>query len=235
MEIKPYGDFAMLVNFEQVIDKEVNQQVLALDEFIQNGNDGSIRCTIPAYCSLVIVFDPKRTSYHDLRILILKYEGSKTTKTPKPSRRLLIPVCYHEDFGLDLIELSASLKLKANQLIDQHCAKVYQVYMLGFLPGFAYMGKLDAALHCSRKAEPRKQVPAKSVGLAGAQTGIYPSHAPGGWQIVGRTPVPPFDYTKSQPFLFKPGDLVKFEAISKEQYHEIEAQVAHNQFKLQEF
>ena len=235
MEIKPYGDFALLVNFQQAIDPEINQQVLALDDFLQNANDGSIQSTIPAYCSLVVVFDPKRTSYHDLRLLIQTFGQSKPEKPLKKGRRMLIPVCYHKDFGLDLTELSDQLQLAIDQIINMHCTDVYQVYMLGFLPGFAYMGKLTPELHCGRKKEPRKVVPAQSVGLAGAQTGIYPMDAPGGWQIVGRTPIAPFNHSKTQPFLYKPGDLVKFQAVSREQYHHIENEVALNQYNLQEF
>ena len=122
-----------------------------------------------------------------------------------------------------------------DEVIVKHSATTFQVYMLGFLPGFAYMGKVDEALNCKRKKQPRKAVPARSVGLAGAQTGIYPQAAPGGWQIIGRTPLKPFDNNRNEPFLFRPGDRVKFDPISRDQFFEIEQLVDRGQYSLKYF
>lgn len=235
MEIKPYGDDALLVNFDQTIDPEVNRSVLQLDRLMHSQSTQKVRYTIPAYCSLVVVFDPRHTSFRDLRNLI-RNQASLSANTPEVAhRRLLIPVCYHPDYGLDLINLSEQLQIDPDLLIQQHCDQVYQVYMLGFLPGFVYMGKLPSRLFCARKQKPRKVVPAQSVGLAGAQTGIYPQEAPGGWQIIGKTPVPTFTPQQREPFLFQAGDLVKFKPITQEQFLEVEAQIANRQFQLETF
>ncbi|MCL4124596.1 UNVERIFIED_CONTAM: hypothetical protein GTU68_025850 [Idotea baltica] len=136
-------------------------------------------------------------------------------------RTLNIPVCYDRQFGLDLDHLAKTRGLSHSDIIRLHTGREYQVFMLGFLPGFVYLGNSHDSLVFGRRPEPRLRVPASSVGLAGNQTGIYPSEAPGGWQIIGRTPIPIFLPTNDQPFLFNPGDRVRFYDISHSEYLQI--------------
>ena len=133
-----------------------------------------------------------------------------------------IPVCYELPYALDLQALSEEKGMATKKIIDLHTSQTYKVYMLGFMPGFTFMGKIVPALACKRKLNPRLQVPASSVGIAGFQTGIYPTTSPGGWQILGRTPLKIFNPQKENPFLFQAGDEVTFYSITKETFLSIE-------------
>ena len=160
---------------------------------------------------------------------------SESTDLELNSRFIEIPVCYETPYALDMGEVKEKTGLNAQEIIDTHCQETYKVYMLGFVAGFAYLGSLPKQLFCPRKTEPRKEVLAGSVGLAGLQTGIYPANAPGGWQIIGRTPVPTFNPKADNPTLFKAGDSVKFKSISSAEFEEIEKQVSSNIFNLEEY
>lgn len=211
-----YGDQAILINFEQKIDPQINAAVHALHSKIKAASWNEITFCIPAYCSLTVGYHPKLTTYLDiLKKIKTIVDQSTVIKEKQPASILKIPVCYEEEFAPDLHEVALSKGLVVSELIAMHTSTTYDVYMLGFLPGFVYMGKLPAALEVQRKANPRLRVPAGSVGLAGFQTGIYPSEAPGGWQIIGQTPLTIFDPNSAEPFLFKAGDKVQFEAIDK--------------------
>lgn len=222
MHFQPYGDRALLINFEQKIDPEINAAVIDLERAVTAGHIPGITFCIPAYCSLTVGYDPGVLSFEELcqKIRDLNIEGQK--KELKPPRSLHIPVCYEEPYALDFAEVCQQTGLSREEVIDLHTRTHFRVYMLGFLPGFAYMGRLPEALFCPRKTTPRLRVPAQSVGLAGFQTGIYPSEAPGGWQIIGRTPLKVFDGAQEDPFLFRPGDEVVFEAISAAEFERIE-------------
>ena len=135
-----------------------------------------------------------------------------------PSRKIKIPVCYAEKYALDINEISKEKKLPVDEIIRLHTAKKYRVYMIGFLPGFAYMGEVDEQIAIPRKAQPRTKVEAGSVGIAGMQTGIYPLNSPGGWQIIGKTPVKLFNKEKDDPVLLQPGDEIEFYSITKDEF-----------------
>jgi len=150
----------------------------------------------------------------------------ENTHHNKGARLLKIPVCYEAPYALDLIELSEAKGISKAEIIKLHTNQTYKVYMLGFLPGFVFMGKVVPELACNRKVTPRLRVPASSVGIAGFQTGIYPMISPGGWQILGRTPLKIFDPQKENPFLFQAGDEVNFYAITAEEYGKIENEKA---------
>ena len=223
IDIHPYGDSALLVNFEQRIAPEINARVLDLDEAIDSAGLPGIAFRIPAYCSLTVGYDPMVVPFETLREQIAALARSVATAgEQRPSRKLKIPACYEEPYALDIEDVSRQTGLSRQEIIDLHTGTKFRVYMLGFLPGFAYMGRLQEVLACSRKATPRVRVPAQSVGLAGFQTGIYPSEAPGGWQIIGRTPLRVFDGAKEDPFFFRPGDEVAFEAISAKEFEGME-------------
>ena len=222
MTIHPYGDRAVLINFEQIIDPKINAKVIAIHQKIKASDLAGITFSIPAYCSLTIGFDPQIISYDQLCKHIAVFSNSHSeTELEKGKTLHKIPVCYEAEFALDMEDVVSITALTRQEIIDLHTQNTYQVFMIGFLPGFGYMGRLSEKLYCRRKAVPRKKVPALSVGLAGFQTGIYPSEAPGGWQIIGRTPIKIFDPKLQQPFLFKPGDRVEFYPISKPTYFQI--------------
>jgi inhibitor of KinA len=227
-EILPFGDNALLVNFDQIISEEVNAEVHWLNhKLLAKQSELGIKYTIPAYSSLTVVFHPIIASFQKLSQQISEVWKSKQnqiSESEKP-RLLNIPVCYDNEFGLDIKEVSKQTGLQANEIKAYHFGKRYKVFMLGFTPGFAFMGVLDEILICHRKANPRLKVPLGSVGLAGSQTGIYPSATPGGWQIIGRTPLPLINSNKKNPFLFSPGDQVSFYEISKSEFEGFNPQV----------
>lgn len=229
MKILAFGDSALLVNFEQKIDEAIHQKVMALAAALKAVPEATY--LIPAYCSLTVGFDSTLTSFPEMRELIEKLATIKTTEARSKSSIIEIPVCYDAEFALDLEEVMQQTGLSTTEIIELHTSTVFKVYMLGFVAGFAYMGSLPEALKVARKKQPRKLVNEGAVGLAGIQTGIYPTDAPGGWQIIGQCPIKMFDPTRAQPSLLQPGDLVQFKAIDAEAF-EVLKQSSFNQAEL---
>lgn len=222
MDFYPLGDKALLINFKQEIDINVHHDIEKLTRYLKDRNIEGIQYFIPAYCSLTIGYEADKWNYEDLVERIKRFaEKSTNSHVPGNRRTWIIPVCYDDEFALDLADLALEKQTNKNKIIEWHLSKTYRVYMLGFLPGFVYLGDLPHDLFCKRKREPRSKVPAHSVAIAGAQTGIYPSSAPGGWQIIGRTPVPTFYPMDDEPFLLQMGDLVRFEQINKDEFSQI--------------
>ena len=220
-EIIPFGDSALLINFDQIISEIVNEKVHLLNQILlEHQKNIGISYTIPAYCSLTVVFQTSETSFEILSNKIKEIWANDQTKTlvSQTARLLPIPICCDDEFSLDMDEVSKQTGLARDGIKTHFMNKPYRVFMLGFTPGFPYMGLLDKSLLCRRKTNPRLKVPAGSVGLAGKQTGIYPSASPGGWQIIGRTPIPLVDIKNEDPFLFSPGDQVKFYEISRREF-----------------
>lgn len=215
IEIREFGDGALLINFEQKIDTQIHQLVKSYFHLINDLPE--VKYLIPAYCSITVVFDTQETIYEKLKTKIENLEV-KPDKMNIHSQLIEIPVCYEEKYAPDLKSLSEDLKLSPEAIVSQHTSVIYDVYMMGFLPGFPYLGKLPETLECKRKSTPRKQVKAGSVGIAGNQTGIYPSDAPGGWQLIGQTPLNIFSPHKEDAFLIKMGDRIKFKSISVEEF-----------------
>jgi len=230
MRIMPFGDSALLVNFEQRIDLKVNLKVNALYKFIKKVNLKEVTYLIPAYCSLTIGFDFNKINHQVLEVKLRELTNQLDNQEEKEQRELCIPVCYDDEYGLDLSELVELSGLTKRQIVECHVASIYNVYMIGFIPGFPYMGVLPTELNFKRKSEPRLRVPKGSVGITGSQTGIYPMDVPGGWQILGKTPLNIFDGSKSDPFIFQSGDKVKFEEIDKETFCKIEEEIKAGSF-----
>ena len=208
------GDSALIVEFEERIDVGINDAAVALATSLRNAELPGVRDVVPTFRSVAIYFDPLRTDVARLSQLIdasalVTPTGQSVTGTVR------IPVCYGGEFGPDLGEVAAFAGVNEQAVVDIHVSHPYRVFMLGFLPGFAYMGLVDRRIAVPRRATPRLRVPAGSVGIAGAQTGVYPSESPGGWQLIGRTPYKPFDPGRSKPFGLAPGDSVHFYSISE--------------------
>jgi len=206
----PAGDSAILIQFGEKIDVQINQKVHALAAFLQNNLIQGIGETIPGYCTLLVHFDLRYASYLEI-LNFLRQQATQENLFPKPDpRRIEIPVVYGGLYGPDLDFVAQHNHLTPEEVIRIHCNSIYLVYMVGFTPGFAYLGGLDESIATPRVENPRKHVPAGSVGIAGMQTGIYPIDSPGGWQLIGHTTKKLFDPHQNPPCLLAPGDEVVF-------------------------
>lgn len=231
MQIKPYGDQALIVEFENKIDVAISNQVITMYHALK-GIKG-IKYLIPAYHTLTIGLNRDKTETNFIYKEIERFKQSNQSQKNELSETLTIPVCYEPPFDLDTKEVEQITGLTKKEIVSIHIRQSYQVFMLGFLAGFAYMGEVDQRLHCPRKMNPRKEVPMGAVGIAGAQTGIYPIQAPGGWQIIGRTPLPLFDPSSAQPARLKPGLKVRFRAISLDEFKLIELKLSEDLYRLE--
>ena len=206
------GDRALVVEFGDRVDRGLSERVLRLDAIICSNPPVGIVETVPTFRSLAIYYDPLLTSRGELQsaIVPLLDLGDK----PRAGARLwLVPVCYEGEFAPDLAEVARLTGLAPNDVVALHSGTRFHVYMLGFLPGFPYMGDLPAQLALPRRADPRLRVPAGSISIATLLTAIYPYESPGGWHLIGATPIRMFDPERSKPALFAPGDAVRFHPI----------------------
>ena len=211
---KPLGDTAILIQLGDAINPALNQRVHALSALLQS--IPAVIETVPAYCTILVHYDPLAATYNQIKNLIEEKISLLDESPHRPSRCLEIPVLYGNATGPDLEPAAVTLALSPSELIRLHSEREYTVYMMGFTPGFPYMGILDERLTLPRLSTPRTRVPAGSVAIAGSQTGIYPIDSPGGWHILGWTPLKLFDLLSENPFLFAPGDTVKFVPIKKD-------------------
>ncbi|SMC25291.1 sensor histidine kinase inhibitor, KipI family [Desulfacinum hydrothermale DSM 13146] len=213
------GDMGLLVELGNAVDPSLNRRVHALGKRLRGSAPG-ILSLVPTYRSLFIHYDPTCCSYERIIGLVQENLASLSNDTGG-SRVVKVPVCYGGHYGPDLAQVAAIHGLTEHEVIEKHAGRRYHVYMVGFTPGFPYMGGLNPELHTPRRKQPRTRVPAGSVGIAEEQTGIYPIESPGGWQIIGRTPLRLFDVNRVPPFLVEAGDTVVFEPITKEQFERL--------------
>jgi len=210
------------VYFGQQITQEAHQHVMRLLRLLESEPVEGILNLHPAYCSLLVKFDAMKLSHDDLEAILRPcLERLEDVRLPE-SRQAEIPVCYGGEYGPDLNEVAAMCGLTTPQVIELHSSARYEVYFLGFAPGFAYLGELPEALLTPRLATPRRKVPAGSVGIAGSQTGIYPFATPGGWRLLGRTPLKMFRADRGTMSLLSIGDRVRFAPITPEQFAALE-------------
>ena len=196
---------------------KVNEEVLALAHHMQGDSSGRILNLHPAYTTLLIRFDPFVTTHVEMEDLVRgRLQGKVENRIER--KQVLVPVCYGGAFGPDLEEVARLTNLTPAQVIDIHCSVQYRVYFLGFTPGFPYLGGMDPRIGVPRLDAPRKAVDAGSVGIADEQTGIYPSASPGGWRLIGRTPLKLFRPDQPEPSLILPGDHLRFRPITVDEY-----------------
>ena len=214
------GDRGLLLEFGDEISPEVNEKVRRMALAIQEeGTEGIIE-TVPTYRSLLIIYNPLILSIEELKDRLGEIEEG-LQKTPFPEPKLTrIPVIYGGPYGPDLDDVARYHRITPEEVSRLHCSKPYLIYMIGFMPGFPYMGELPEELVTPRLKTPRLSVPAGSVAIAQRQTGIYSMESPGGWQILGRTPVRLFDPEKEPPTLLQMGDRVQFFQISEKEFEE---------------
>lgn len=207
------GDASLVVEFEQRIDPAVNARALAVGAAIRAARHPGVLDVVEGYCSLTVAFDPLRTAVEPL-IADLEAAAAREPQAEPPAREVTLPVCYGGAYGPDLGAVANFAGCSEAEVVSLHTGAAYRVYMLGFLPGFAYLGSVDPRIRAPRLRRPRQRVPAGAVGIAGSQTGVYPLESPGGWNLVGRCPRRLFDPGADNPFLLEPGCTVRFEAIT---------------------
>ena len=218
---EPASDQSLLIYFGEKITLKANEQVRKLFCLLEAEPVAGIRNLHPAYCSLLVKFDALKWRHEKLEKELRKYLGRlDRVKLPEP-RDVGIPVCYGGEFGHDLDDVAALHKITPEEVIRLHSSGTYRVYFLGFAPGFAYLGELPEELVTPRLATPRKKVPVGSVGIAGNQTGVYPFETPGGWRLLGRTPLAMFRTDRDGLSLVSIGHRVRFVAISRERFAEL--------------
>jgi inhibitor of KinA len=227
--ITPLGDNAVMIEWEQRIDPNIHEQVMKAFHYLQSLKLSYITDLIPAYASLAVLYDAagiRQKIKRPARAWISAFITRTLQQTPDTvataSRSLQIPVCYHPSLAPDLSAMAQQKGISETDLITLHTAQTYTVYMLGFLPGFPYMGKVDDQLASPRLKQPRTQVAAGSVGIAGEQTGIYPLSSPGGWNIIGQTPIRLFDPAAKDPCYCRPGDQVQFVPVTLETFYQMQ-------------
>jgi inhibitor of KinA len=218
----PSGDAALTVELGEAVDRRVSARVIRLHQHLRAQPLPGVLEALPAFRSLMVRFDPRRTDPGALEEALAAMIGD-ISDAPLPSRQWTLPVCYAPEFGFDLAEVADHCAMTPGQVIEQHASTVFYVYMLGFLPGHPYMGDLPESLHLPRRKEPRIRVPQGSLAIATSFTAIYPFDCPGGWNVIGRTPVRLFDAAASEPALLAPGDEVRFEPVPLETFEALAA------------
>ena len=225
------GDSSVLVEFGKEISPEINARIATMVKLVKVQQIEGIVDMIPSFCALLINYDSRVITYDKLKKRLADVLKIDAKAENVASQVFEIPVCYGGQYGPDMTNLKEHAGLSEEEIIAIHSGSDYLIYMLGFLPGFPYLGGLDERIHIPRLASPRIKIPAGSVGIGGAQTGIYPLDSPGGWQLLGQTPVKTYDPERETPILFEAGDYIRFVPVSEVEYLEIEKQVNANEYQ----
>ena len=216
VKISTAGDSALLIEFGQEISPEINARITAFVHLLKAQHIEGVQDMIPAFTSLLINYDPRMVNYKTLTKRLQKLLKLDVNEEASASRVFEIPVCYGGEYGPDIENIAKNAGLTEEEVIKIHSSKDYLIYMLGFLPGFSYLGGLDERIH---------------VGIGGSQTGIYPLDSPGGWQLLGLTPVKTYDPERENPILFEAGDYIRFVPVSEEEYLKIKEQVENGTYE----
>jgi len=229
----PSGDSAFIIKVDNEISPEINQTIRKLLVRIEQERIEGVVDFIPSYNELLVCYDPLIIGYRKLldRLRLIDREID-SVKLPESSV-IQIPVYYGDDFGPDLNEVADFNSLSIDEVIGIHSSTNYLVYMLGFTPGFCYLGGMDARIATPRKHSPRIKIPAGAVGIADKQTGIYPIESPGGWQLIGQTPLKLFDPERKPEFLIQPGDFIRFVPVSIDEFKRMTNEVREGIYKLE--
>ena len=219
------GESCVVVEFADEINRGANDALMAVRKHLTEQKRVPVIECLPTYRSLAIYFDPTLVSAEEI-IKEAKAAPKADSAAGRASRMIEIPVCYGGEYGPDLGNVAAHAGISEEEVIKRHCAKSCHCYMIGFLPGFAYLGGMDESIATPRLAQPRTVIEGGSVGIAGKQTGIYPINSPGGWQLIGRTPLALFTPQAERPTLIDAGYEVKFVPVDESEYNKIAAEVA---------
>jgi KipI family sensor histidine kinase inhibitor len=231
IKIVAAGDSSLLIEFGNEINEEINRMITTIVQLMRDQQIEGVVDLIPAFCSLLINYDPRIVSYEKMRkrmqaLVKIDLKGGSGRK-----RVFEIPVCYGGQYGPDMETIASHAGLSEEEVIRIHSSRDYLIYMLGFLPGFCYLGGLDERIHTPRLANPRVKIAAGSVGIGGSQTGIYPLDSPGGWQLMGMTPVKTYDPSREKPILLEAGDYIRFIPVEEAEYLRIKEAADQNRYQ----
>lgn len=227
------GDSALNLEFADVITPETSTMIrMAAQSLTEDPIEGIIEL-VPTFCSLMVYYDPLAITFDELSYRLRGKLRGLDSADAHARKIVQIPVCYGEEYGPDLQTVADHAGLSTDEVIAIHSSRDYLIDMLGFLPGFAYLGGLDERICTPRLPVPRTLIEAGSVGIGGSQTGIYPLPSPGGWQIIGRTPIRPYDPDRAEPILYAAGEYLRFVPITADEYSAIETQLAANAYEYQ--
>lgn len=233
METRLINEQSLMIYFDNEITKDTYNKVNKLVQYIKEQNHKEIIDIVPSYRAILISFD--NTSIDGTKLIenleLNQFNGSESNQLQQ-RKVVTIPVVYGEEFGPDLEEVASSNQLTTEEVIQIHTQQPYLIYMLGFMPGFPYLGGLDERIHTPRRSEPRVKIEAGSVGIANNQTGLYPLDSPGGWQIIGRTPLKVFDLDREPMTIYEAGDYIQFKAITQNEFEQIQADINAGNFEL---
>lgn len=219
--IQPAGDAALRVELPARLDEATSARVIAMAEAVRARWGSVIRDAVVGYHTLTVYFDPLALDGRWLEEQLATIALDPVVVAPRAGAHIEVPVCYGGDLGPDLGDVALAAACSEAEVVALHTSREYRVFVVGFVPGFGYMGPVDPRLALPRRGTPRTRVPARSVALAAGQTGIYPMETPGGWHLIGRTPVRPFDEHRPEPVLFRAGDRVRFRGVTREEYDDL--------------
>jgi inhibitor of KinA len=224
LQFRLLDDATLLVEWPERIEVSILHEILNLEEALNEQSIAGLHESFHAYRSLALSFDPQVI---DTNTLIQKVKAiSLNDKKPAASKTWTLPVCYQPEYAVDMASVCDLLQCTIEDVIERHSSTAYTVYMMGFLPGFMYLGGLDPSLHIARKSSPEFNIPKGAVAIGGTQTGIYPMESPGGWYVIGNCPIPLFDPNSLPPCLIRAGDQIKFRAICPDEFKIIKIQLS---------
>ena len=232
IKILTAGDASLLVEFGKEINPEINRKIAATVQLMREQHIEGVVDVIPSFCALLINYDPRVIGYEEIKSRIKDLLRVEIKAGAERKKIFEIPVCYGGEFGPDIKTIAEHAGLTEAEVIDIHSSRDYLIYMLGFLPGFCYLGGLDERIFTPRLASPRIKIDAGSVGIGGSQTGIYPLDSPGGWQLMGKTPVKTYDPDREVPILVEAGDYIRFVPIDREEFDRIKELVDKNEYQV---
>ncbi len=227
-----FGENGVLINWSSKIDSLINDEVLNMDRLISKTFESRIIELVPSYQSLAVYLKEGESASNFIQLL-KELPVSETIESQNTKRLLTIPVCYDLQYALDIEALALANKITVKKVIELHTRETYKVYFLGFLPGFPYLGGLNKSLSTPRKSTPRQNIEKGSVAIGGGQTGVYTVDSPGGWNVIGKSPIDFFSTESRFRCLLKPGDLVRFHSISTKTYKRIKTEVVAGTFKVE--
>lgn len=225
------GDRAIVMEFGNEINKDINAKIRSTMAAIDGNIEGIVEMT-PTYRSITIVYEPEKLSYSDLVEQLKKYESVSSSDGEEKVNLIEIPTLYGGEYGPDMDFVKSNAGLSEEEVVKIHTGTDYLVYMLGFAPGFTYLGGMDERIATPRLKSPRLKIEAGSVGIAGSQTGMYPSESPGGWQLIGRTPLKLYNPESEPPVFIQAGDYIRYVSIDEEEYNKIKAEVESGDYKV---
>jgi len=230
----PLGDRAIQLVFSNKISKQTIQKIKSYTTLLESESIQGLIEWIPAYTTLTILYDPAIIQYEELVEMLNQIKVKEASEVPQ-SFIYELPICYGGDFGPDLSYVASYHSLTEDEVINIHSSRDYFIYMIGFAPGFPYLGGMSIKISTPRLDRPRKKVAAGSAGIAGEQTGIYPLDSPGGWRIIGRTPIPLYNPNNEQPILLSPGNYLRFKPISLQQFYDIKKQNENGTYEITKY